>query len=157
MTIALDDNEILRLIQERKVLPKEYKELFRMKEKKGHKEREMILKRDDGSLFKIIVRHNVINVLDFSVILGYTPPRSNQIFRLRRYNGKSHQHTNRIEKGSFYDFHIHMATQRYQEVGLKEDGYAQIANTFSDIYTAIDSFIKDCNFVLADSNQPKLF
>jgi len=50
-----------------------------------------------------------------------------------------------------------MATQRYQEAGLKEDGYAQITDTFSDIYTAIDCFIKDCNLVLADSNQPKLF
>ena len=50
-----------------------------------------------------------------------------------------------------------MATQRYQGAGLKEDGYAEETNAYSDIYTAMDCFIKDCNIVLPRSNQLKLF
>lgn len=157
MSVVLNDQEIMQLIQEKKSLPQIYNELFQMKEKKGHKERDLILKRDDGSLFKIIVRQNTINVLDFSIILGYIPSGSNEVFRLRRYNGKSHEHTNTIEKESFYDFHIHTATQRYQEAGLKEDKYAQVTAAYSDIYSAMDCFVKDCNIALADSNQLRLF
>ena len=53
-------------------------------------------------------------------------PQSNRVFRLRRYNGKSHEHTNPIEKEIFYDFHIHTATERYQVLeNKKEDTYAE--------------------------------
>jgi len=55
--------------------------------------------------------------LDFSIILAYCPEASNQLFRLRRYNGKSHEHTNTIEADKFYNYHIHTATERYQELG----------------------------------------
>ncbi|MEW6618899.1 MAG: hypothetical protein AB1422_06070 [bacterium] len=48
MSIVLNDQEILQLIQEKKTLPKEYNELFQMKEKRGHKERELT--------FKIVLR-----------------------------------------------------------------------------------------------------
>lgn len=106
MAPILTDSEVLQLIQEEKIFPKEYNSLFQMKEKKGHREQELTLKRIDGSLFKIILRQSRINILDFSVILGYMPPKSNIMFRLRRYNGKSHEHTNVIEKAVFYDFHM---------------------------------------------------
>lgn len=94
MAIILNDTEILKLIQERKNFPKEYHTLFQMKEKKGHKEQELTIKRIDGSLFKVILRQSRINILDFSIIFGYMPPKSNLMFRLKRYNGKSHEHTN---------------------------------------------------------------
>lgn len=147
----------MQLIQERKTFPKEYYTLFRMKDKKGHKEQELTIKRPDGSLFKVILRQNQINVLDFSLVLGYMPPKSNLLFRLRRYNGKSHEHTNIIEEDSFYDFHIHIATERYQEAGLKEDGYAQVSNAYSDIRSAMGCFINDCNIILPDYKQGRLF
>lgn len=157
MALILADKEILQLIGEEKPLPKEYSSLFQMKEKKGHKEQELILKRKDGSDFKIILRQSRINILDFSVILGYVPPKSNIMFRLRRYNGKSHEHTNIIEKTTFYDFHMHIATLKYQEAGLREDGYAEISEEYADIHGAMDCFIKDCNLVLPDNKQFKLF
>ena len=127
-----------------------------MKEKKGHKEHELTIKRNDGSLFKVILRQNSINVLDFSVILGYIPPKSNLLFRLKRYNGKSHEHTNSIEKVVFFNFHIHLATLRYQEAGLREDGYAEVSDAYADIYSAMDSLIKDCNIILPDDEQFRL-
>ncbi len=157
MDITFNDSEILRLIQERKAFPKEYHSLFQMKEKKGHREQELTIKRNDGSsLFKVILRQNRINRLDFSVILGYMPQKSNLVFRLKRYNGKSHEHTNVIEKATFYDFHVHRATLRYQEAGLREDGYAEVSDAYADIHSAMDCFVKDCNIILPDDKQFRL-
>ncbi|MCL4874207.1 hypothetical protein KJ039_09005 [bacterium] len=157
MPLILTDNEILQFIQEEKALPREYNSLFQMKEKKGHREQELTIRRTDGSLFKLILRQNRINVLDFSVILGYMPPQSNIVFRLRRYNGKSHEHTNIIEKAAFYDFHVHTATSRYQEAGLREDGFAEASGAYADIHGAMECFIRDCNLTLPDNKQIKLF
>lgn len=94
--------------------------------------------------------------MDFSAILGYIPPRLNLMFRLKRYNGKSHEHTNIIEKASFYDFHVHLATLRYQEFGLREDGYAEVSDAYADIRSAMDCLIKDCNIILPDDKQFRL-
>ncbi len=150
MTIKITDQEISQLFRERKELSQEYHTLFQMKDKKGHKEQEITIPRNDGSLFKIILRQNKINFLDFSIILGYMAPRSNVMIRLRRYNGKSHNHTNKIEKESFYDFHIHIATERYQDAGFDEDAYAKVSKSYSDINSAMECFIKDCNISLPD-------
>ena len=67
----------------------------------------------------MMLRQSTVNALDSPLILAVRVPQSNQVFRLRRYNGRSHEHTNHIEGGSFYDFHIHLATERYQELGAE--------------------------------------
>ena len=85
------------------------------------------------------------------------PPGTNQLFRLRRYNGKSHEHTNNIEKNSFYDFHIHMATERYQELGTREDAYAEPTNQFSDFHSALQYMLNECNFEPPENEQLSLF
>ena len=157
MPAILSDQQISEMISEEKMLPHNYDSLFELKRKKGHREREISIKRIDGSLFKIIMRQNEINVLDFSLILAYEFPKSNQVLRLRRYNGKSHQHTNRIERNTFYDFHLHFASERYQAAGLKEDGYAEVSDRYTDIQSAMQCFIPDCNIILPDSNQLRLF
>ncbi|OHB85540.1 MAG: hypothetical protein A3J73_05750 [Planctomycetes bacterium RIFCSPHIGHO2_02_FULL_38_41] len=154
--IILNDVEISNLIQERKEFPPNYEILFQTKDKRGHKEQEIILPRSDGSQFKVILRQNQINLLDFSLILGYMPPKKTALIRLRRYNGKSHQHTNKIEKGSFYDFHVHQATERYQTVGFDEDGYAVISKEFVDIQSALDCLVKDCSIALPANRQLKI-
>jgi hypothetical protein len=128
-----------------------------MKEKRGHKEKEITLEREDRSQFKIIVRQNVINILDFSIILGYMAPRSNVLFRLRRYNGKSHEHTNKIEGITFYDYHFHTATQRYQEAGFEEDGYAEPISEYADLQSAGECLKKDCGILLPDQAQLTMF
>jgi len=89
--------------------------------KRGHQERHFDITGVDGSEFRVILRQSTANVLDFSAILAVRVPQSSQVFRLRRYNGRSHEHTNHIEGLSFYDFHIHLATERYQELGARED------------------------------------
>jgi len=94
----------------------------------------------------LIPRQSSFNPLDFSIILGCYRPDSNKIFRLRRYNGKSHEHTNRIEGNPFYDFHIHTATERYQNLGMHEDSYAEPTESFSDFFSAMECMLKDCGF-----------
>ncbi len=154
--IILNDVEISNLVQERKEFPRNYEILFQTKDKKGHREQEIILPRSDGSQFKVILRQNQINQLAFSLILGYMPPKTTALIRLRRYNGKSHYHTNKIEKETFYDFHIHQATERYQAAGFDEDGYAVTSKEFADIQSALDCLVKDCSIVLPANRQLKM-
>ena len=125
MAVTHTDQAIQSLVQERKPLPVDWRRRTRMVPKRGHQERHLDVTGDGGSEFRVILRQNTINVLDFSVILALLVPQSNQVFRLRRYNGKSHEHTNYIEGQSFYDFHSHFATERYQEIGAREDAYAE--------------------------------
>ena len=111
----------------------------------------------DSSDFRIILRQSFFNPLDFSIILSFRPLHSNRIFRLRRYNGKSHEHTNTIEEDTFYDFHIHQATERYQMIGAREDTFAEPTDKFSVFHEAISCMLKDCNFEVPVDPQRKLF
>jgi hypothetical protein len=87
-------------------------------------------------------------MLDFSVILGYKPPHVHSVFRLRRYNGKSHRHTNALEKEMpFYGFHVHTATERYQRPGFREDHFAVLTNRYSDFQGAILCLLEDYGFL----------
>jgi hypothetical protein len=76
---------------------------------------------------------------------------------LIRYNGKSHEHTNLIEGESLYDFHIHKATQRYQEIGAREDTFAEPTDRFADFQGAIKCLANDCGFQKPYDPQGKLF
>lgn len=153
MDYFLNDSEIKALIEEEKYIAGSLNDLFKMKVKKGHKESEYIINRVDKSLFKIIIRLSNENIMDFSAILGFTPANKNLLFLLRRYNGKSHEHSNKIEKEApFYDFHIHYATERYQKEGYKEEYYAKPTNRYSDIHGAINCLIEDCK-VISNENQ----
>jgi hypothetical protein len=156
MSVLLTDKEITDLINEPKYIPKEYGDIFQLKEKMGHKEQELTLPRTDGSQFKIIIRQSNFNLLDFTVILGYIPPKKNTLFRLIRCNGKSHKHTNKLENVSFEDFHIHKATERYQANGYFEDTYAEPTDKYFDIYQAWDTFLKECNVNIEEDRQLKL-
>lgn len=112
---------------------------------------------DAGNEFRLIFRQNKINPLDFSVILAVRVPGSSQIFRLRRYNGKSHEHTNHIEDVTFYDFHIHIATERYQERGTREDAYAEPTDRYGDFHGALRCLIDDANLEVPPESQGNLF
>ena len=154
--IILDDNEILQLMKEQKPFPIDYGNLFKTKDKRGHKEQELSISRVDGSKFKVVLRQNQVNILDFSLILAYVPKNKTSVFRLRRYNGKSHQHSNKIEKEIFYEFHVHQATERYQRAGFDEDAYAIPSVEYANINEAFDCFVKDCAIVLPPE-APELF
>lgn len=131
MAGTYSDSEIEALVQERKPLPADWRTRIRLRPKRGHKERDLDIDGDAGSTFRLILRQSRVNALDFSVILAVQAPQSNQLFRLRRYNGKSHEHTNQIEHETLYDFHIHMATERYQKIGNNEDTYAEVTDRYA--------------------------
>jgi len=146
MTVLLTDEEIAALLAERKVLPHDYLARIQAKPKRGHKERELEIEGDAGSGFRLVVRQSLIEPLDFSAILIFCPRETNQTFRLRRHNGRSHEHTNQLEGDTFYDFHIHKATERYQDSGLREDSYAERTDRFTDLGGAIDCLLADGGF-----------
>ena len=156
MVVRLTDDEIGSFIQERKSLPIDYESRISLRPKRGHRERELDVAGANGSEFRLILRQSALNILDFSVILAYKFPHSNELFRLRRYNGRSHEYTNSIERQTFYDFHVHRATERYQETGAKEDAYAEPTDRFADVQGAIDCMLEDCGFDLPPQLQGRL-
>lgn len=145
------------MIEERKFLPEDYLSRIELRPKRGHKERELEIGGEGENRFVIILRQSALNPLDFSAILGYRIPNTNVVLRLRRYNGKSHFHSNRIEGNEFYDFHVHYATERYQLLGMEEDSYAQPTDKYSNLTQAIDCLLKECGFVFPQDNQMHLF
>ncbi len=157
MAAKYTDQEITMFINERKPLPDDYRSKIKLKEKRGHKEQELDVEGENGNKFSLILRQSNINPLDFSIILVLCPPDTTQPFRLRRYNGKSHEHTNHIERNTFYSFHVHMATERYQELGTREDTYANPVDSFDDVQSALRSMFNDCGFDVPQDPQQILF
>ena len=156
MPVVYTQAQIAMLADERKPLPKDWRTKLRFHPKRGHQEGSQDCTGEDGNQFRLILRRNTINHLDFSVILAVQVPQSNQWFRLRRYNGRGHQHTNHIEGNTFDDFHIHMATERYQEVGAREDAYAEATDRYDDFEGALDCLEKDTGFDVPPSDQLSL-
>lgn len=156
MPVLLSDDEIQRFIDEPKPLPPNYHLRLRLKPKRGHKEAELDFEGVHGSPFRLILRQSKVNPLDFSVILAYCAPQTNILFRLRRYNGKHGEHTNKLEGDKFYAFHIHKATRRYQEAGFNEDAYAEPTDRYADFDDALQCMLANCRFELPPSPQPSL-
>ncbi len=157
MSVFLSANEIADLLAEAKTLPADWLTRLALRPKRGHKERELDLRGEKGSQFRLILRQADLNQLDFSVILALLAPNTNQVFRLLRCNGKSHEHTNRIEQETFYDFHVHRATERYQQDGCPEDGYAEVTTEYADFAGALDTVLSQGGFVRPKSDQLGLF
>jgi hypothetical protein len=151
--LRLTDAEIAALIAERKALPADYLKRLQLKTTRGSEQRDVDVDGADGNRYKILLRQSRFNPLDFSAILGVYL-QNGQVFRLRRYNGRSHEHTNEIEQDTFYDFHIHMATERYQLLDYgDEEVYAEVTNRYVDLRGATDCMLRDCGFVFPNSNQ----
>jgi hypothetical protein len=157
MPVMFSDSEILALINEPKIVPITFREKIKPKARTGHNGSELAIEGAAGSNFVVMVRVNQIDPLDFSVILAFEPEGSSKRFLLRRYNGKSHRHSNVLEKGKpFFDFHIHMATERYQRADRSEVCFAEVTDRYSDWTAALDCLIEDCNIVMPDG-VPNLF
>lgn len=157
MTVLFSDSQIADLIAENKPVPYDWRSRIQLRPKRGHRERDLDLTGDQGSKFRLIFRQNTINGLDFSLILAVTVPGSSQVFRLRRYNGKSHEHTNHIEGTTFYDFHIHTATERYQAMGTREDASAAPTDRYADFHGALRCLVEDTHVIAPPDAQGHLF
>ena len=157
MSYYFTDEEIRGLISEEKIFPGSIEEIMNFKESDGHKRASIALPRSDGSRFIIKLRQNQNDINDFSAIFAFQEKNSNKDFKLRRYNGKSHEHSNKLEGNKYYAFHIHIATQRYQDAGRKEESYAEETNRYSDIANALKCMLQDCNVKTKLNPQASLF
>ncbi len=157
MPAKYSDEEIARMLAERKPLPDDYRSRVKLRSKHGHKESELDVGGENDTQYRLILRQSNFNTLDFSVILAVNPLDSNQLFRLRRYNGKHGEHTNQIKGNTFYDFHIHHATERYQESGANEDAFAEPTDRYADYHSALRCMLEDCGFTPPQDGQKMLF
>ncbi|ADI73570.1 conserved hypothetical protein [Methanohalobium evestigatum Z-7303] len=150
--MVLSDDEIKQLIEDEKPLKSETINSINsnLKFKNQAKRWEYELISESGNKFEIKIRINDNHPYNFTVILQYKDEKGH-IYRLRRYNGK-HTHQNKIENNRFRDFHIHKATQKYQENGHEIDGYAEVTNSYDNWEDAFQTMIKECNFKL--DNRP---
>lgn len=144
--VRLSDAEIARLVAEPKptvdpgvLVPT----AFKLRQRRGAME----VEGGRGSNFRVIVRQREDHPLDFSVVLGYQLPDSTRLFRLRRFNGLSHEHSNPLEDETFYAFHVHQATERYQsQAGSNEEHYATPTDAYVDLAGAVDHMLATCGF-----------
>lgn len=156
-TVRYRNDEIQSLVEEAKPVPGDAFSSVNWRSREGHDRSDLDIEGDNGNLFSVKLRRSQFNEKDFSVILCVEVPNSNVTFRLRRYNGSRHTHRNKIEQERFRDFHIHTATERYQERGFDEDGYAQPTDRFSSFGTALRCLIEDCGFEPEEGSQQSLF
>lgn len=148
MVAILTDQQITDFINEKKNISGIPEPSFKSRRSSQHFEQD--IEGERGNMFKIIIRVSNKNPMDFSVILAVKI--GSKLFRLKRYNGDSHDHTNEIEKEHISGCHIHKATQRYQEKGYREEGYAQKSDKYSDWKKALSILINENNFQI---NVPK--
>jgi hypothetical protein len=151
--MILNDSQIAEYIKEEKILLDNFRLKFRVKNNQNVFEKEIQGK--SGNIFRIIIRQNLINPLNFSVIFGVM--LDGKLFRLKRYNGDSHEHTNKIEGSEIEGFHIHTATQRYQERGYQPEGFAESSKKYSDCQNALNAMLTENNFKMpVDNNQKRM-
>ena len=145
----LNDIEIKRLIDEIKILPPDFfrkvKPVIKSHNFKQHSEYNYDVLGENGTNYVLIYRQCLNDVLDFSVGLGYRKPDLSRPFLLKRYNG-FHEHTNTLENETFEKFHIHTATERYQQSGFKEEHFAEESSLYSNARDALTCLLRDCHF-----------
>ena len=69
MAVTYLDQEIELLVQERKPLPVGWRNQIRLKSKRGHDEQQLDLVGETEHKFRLILRRNSFNLVDFSIIL----------------------------------------------------------------------------------------
>jgi len=152
MALVFSDTDIMAMLSEPKLIPEARAPTW--KTKSGHKERDVAMRGESGRDYEVRLRQSLVNPLDFSIIVSTVVERTGQVFRLRRFNGKSHQHANKLEgTAPFYDFHIHTATERYQSSGHREDHFAEVTTAYGNIRGALAHALGVCSITV----QPGFF
>ena len=151
MDIKYTDQQIAELIDERKVLPDDWRTQL-------DKNNSLYIIGERGNRFRIITNLNTKYPTDFSVILAVVNPKKGADFRIRRYNGMHKRpHNNKIEKQKIYGYHIRSATERYQERGYDEEAYAEKTDLYNNLEGALRCLIQDTNFELPAQQELTLF
>jgi len=114
--------------------------------------------------FEVYTRQNTREGMenDFSCGISWIAANG-ETLTLKRYNGSSHSHPNHLEKTKLgYEFHIHIATEKYIKANRKAEGFAETTDRYSTLNGALHCLINDCNIsgllTIPDvTNQTKLF
>jgi hypothetical protein len=149
--MIITEQQIEEYINEEKILPAEFKPIFKDRNNQNFFEKNITC--ETGNEYKIIIRQSQINPLDFSIIFGIII--NGKIFRIKRYNGDSHGHTNKLEDEQLEGFHIHVATERYQKRGFQPEGFAKSTSTYSDWQTALKVMLRENNFKIKTTKDQK--
>ena len=157
MDITFSNQKIAALIKERKVLSNNGRSKFRKTPHRGNNLYRLNVTGEEGNKFRVTVRVSISNQLNFSVILSVKVPPPKDFFRLKRYNGDYHEHTNTIEDEKVNGFHIHTATERYQVDGSREEAYAKPTERYTDVSGALKCLFADANFEDPNALQDTLF
>jgi hypothetical protein len=146
----LSDDRIKRLLQEGKpnFEPRSILKAFaESNPKHGHRRLTRRFRGDKGTAFALHLRQSTIDPYDFSVILAFEPLTGGGETILRRHNGRGHAHRNEIEGTRLPStFHVHMATERYQQHGHDIDGYAEATTDFDSLATGLDEMLRVAHF-----------
>lgn len=158
MDIKYTDKEIDKLIEERKALQEGWRKQLKLRRKGGHKEYDLDIDGEHGNMFRLKLRQSVKKPFNFSAILTVRQqPKSSEFFRLLRYNGLHAPHTNPIDGNIIDDYHIHKATERYQERGFDEDTYAEVTDRYDDLEGALNCLLEDAGFYIPSEPQSSLW
>ncbi len=163
MPRVLTDAEIEGLLAERKTLPPNWQSRLAVRPKadQTHTQRELDVLGDQGRAFRLILRQNTLNPLDFSLVLVFVDADRTH-YRLIRFNGRHpSQHTNKWEKArnlpnsAFRNrFHVHRATERYQNEGLETDGYAEVTDEYDSFESALRLFVRSNGLIAPGVESP---
>lgn len=131
--VILTDNDIDNLIRGDKFLQASVLNNSKWKIVGAHRKKEVPVSDMQGNdSFAVFWRQTTYDALDFTVGLSYKVPDSTQRINLIRCNGKSHTHTNKLEGNKLeVTFHIHRATEKYQNMGFKAEDHAETTDKYS--------------------------
>jgi len=146
--MVLSDVEIAAMLAESKpeVDPRALLQAFVNRTPKfGHRRHAFDVKGASGTRFQLSLRQSVHDPYDFSVVLSVI--RREGTVNLRRHNGSSHAHLNPIEGDRFRGvFHVHEATERYQQRGNDAEHFARETDEFADLATALTAMLRASSF-----------
>ncbi|HRL20326.1 MAG TPA: hypothetical protein PLP85_01045 [Alcaligenes sp.] len=140
--MILSDAEIADLIALPKII---LNPRARRKEQKGSARINYSIQAENAQ-FEIYVRQNLKVRNAFSCGLMYIAPNSERV-TLMRCNGSDHPHGNPLEGVATIEAgcHIHIATQRYMEIGRKPEHFAEKTELYTDVDGALATLLMLCN------------
>jgi hypothetical protein len=117
-------------------------------QKAKHKERNLDVESLDGAhAFTLITRQSTMILDSYSCGLVWHATATQRVM-LTRYNGSDHVHGNPLEGEEFgFLCHIHVATQRYINIGRKIEHYAAPTSRYNTLDGALKCLMHDCNIV----------
>lgn len=147
MPIIVTEAEISALMAEQKILSTAWREESPVITKRDDCQRSVQVSGEAGREFVVIARQDQADRNNFSLVLAsVVDAETRRLVRLRRYDGGSRRHRNRIEHERVTGCHIHQATERYQlYANAREDGFAVATDRYSDLGEAWRCLIDDAN------------